>query len=746
MTAMNRSTAVPAVDGATEAGAGRWLRGGLAAGLAFVATLAVTSWALLPPLAADPTTSGNVVPSDWVVPAVTLVVIVIAGLVLTRDPTHRYGWLLVATAVVMGTQVAAGAYALYAIYVVPDAGMPLASTAAWLQDAVAWPGMAIVVLLLPSLFPDGRVVPGRWGSALRATLGSWIGFTLVFNLTQRPLEGWFLDLAAAPENPLGVLPIPLLPLNVWWLLTMVTSVVVSLGCIVVRWRGAGRDLRQQMKWPLLAFVLVGVVVIADMVEVSLVHGLGVDVALGPLVEAGKAATMLLFAISMGLGVLRFRLYDVDRVINRTVVYAVLTAVVAAAYVVGVVGVSRMIPAANEQGLALGTTVVVAFAFDPVRRRLQAAANRWMFGQRDEPYAVLSRLGGAMAGAGAPAATLQTVVDTVATSLKLPWVAVELDQRGGHVVRAEHGRADDLAATAWSVPLVHREEEVGRLLAAPRSVREPLGPADRRLLEDIAHHAGAVAATARLTQDLQQSREELVLAREEERRRIRRDLHDGLGPSLAAQTLALDAAADRVGDDPGTARELLEGLKQETQHLVADIRRLVHELRPPALDELGLAGALVAHVAQVDGTGSLAVRVRTDPDPLPGLSAAVEVAAYRIAREAVTNVLRHADATRCDVRLAVTADALDVRVVDDGIGLPVVPGVGVGMRSMRERAEELGGTFRATDVAGSGTEVVATLPLIDAAAGRRGPRPAAGTGGGSRGLEGRGRSSAEVMRG
>lgn len=458
---------------------------------------------------------------------------------------------------------------------------------------------------------------------------------------------------------------------------MVASAVISLGSIVVRWRGADTDLRQQMKWPLLAFVLLGAQVLADMANTALVEGLGVDLGVTGLIQVTSAGIALAFAISLGLGVLRYRLYDVDRVISRTVVYVLLTVGVFATYLLVVVGVGSLVPAASGQGLALGATALVAVAFEPVRRRLQAIVNRLMFGQRDEPYAVLARLGDAMTEAGTPAKTLQTVVDTVGTSLKLPWVAIELDQRDGQVVRAEHGCRVD-GSEPVSLPLVHADVEVGRLRAAPRSAEASLARADRRILEDVAHQAGAVAATARLTADLQRAREQLVLAREEERRRIRRDLHDGLGPSLAAQALALGAATDRLADDPEVARELLESLKTDTQELVADIRRLVHDLRPPALDELGLAGALVAHVAQVDGSGNVAMRIVTEPDPLPELSAAVEVAAWRITREALTNVVRHAEASRCTITLTVHDEVLEVEVVDNGIGLPLVPRAGVGL--------------------------------------------------------------------
>jgi signal transduction histidine kinase len=293
-------------------------------------------------------------------------------------------------------------------------------------------------------------------------------------------------------------------------------------------------------------------------------------------------------------------------------------------------------------------------------------------------------------------------------LKLPWVAIELDQRDGQVVCTEHGHADHIAAEPATLPLVHGDEQVGRLIVLPRSHGSTLSPRDRRILRDVAHQAGALAATARLTRDLQRSRERLVVAREQERRRIRRDLHDGLGPTLAAQTLALDLAADRVAGDP-TTRALLVRLKRDTQSLVADIRRLVHGLRPPALDELGLAGALVTHVAQIDGSGDVAIRIRTDPDPLPDLPAAVEVAAWRIAREALTNVVRHAHATTCTITLALRDAHLSVEVIDDGVGLPIVPRAGIGLQSMHDRAEELGGTLTATDAPGAGTIIDARLP-------------------------------------
>ena len=215
---------------------------------------------------------------------------------------------------------------------------------------------------------------------------------------------------------------------------------------------------------------------------------------------------------------------------------------------------------------------------------------------------------------------------------------------------------------------------------------------------------------RLTVDLQRSRERLVAAREEERRRLRRDLHDGLGPQLASQTLKLEAARETIRTDPDRAEALLGQLIDKSQGQIAEIRRLVYALRPPALDELGLVGALRETAAQGELSG---LRVSfIAPDRLPPLPAAVEVAAYRIIQEALTNVIRHARAGSCRVTLALNeaAGTLALEVTDDGLGLPAEVRAGVGLVSMRERAAELGGVCRVEAGPDGGVRVAASLPL------------------------------------
>jgi signal transduction histidine kinase len=233
----------------------------------------------------------------------------------------------------------------------------------------------------------------------------------------------------------------------------------------------------------------------------------------------------------------------------------------------------------------------------------------------------------------------------------------------------------------------------------------------------------------LTTDLQRSRERLVTAREEERRRLRRDLHDGLGPQLASLTLKHDAARNLLPQDPQAVDALLAELKGQTQEAISDVRRLVYDLRPPALDELGLVSAIREQAAKYgyllggseSGAGQkhgLGFSVEA-PESLPPLPAAVEVACYRIAQEAIANVSRHSKARTCRVRLSVDGDEREMKleITDDGVGLPADRRAGVGSVSMRERAEELGGICVTERVPAGGTRVLARLPLPPSEEGR-----------------------------
>jgi signal transduction histidine kinase len=286
------------------------------------------------------------------------------------------------------------------------------------------------------------------------------------------------------------------------------------------------------------------------------------------------------------------------------------------------------------------------------------------------------------------------------------VAVELT--GATEPAAHTGKP---AEPSIGVPLTVRGEDVGRLVVAQRSPREAFGPRDLRLLDELARPIAVAAHAAALTRDLQHSRESLVIAREEERRRIRRDLHDGLGPALAGVAFGIDAARNTLRRDPAATDLALAEIKAEVQASLGDVRRLVYDLRPPALDRLGVVPAIEEYAARLRERTPLEISVSASD--LPPLSAAVEVAAYRIVTEALNNAVRHSGATHSGVAMAAIDGCLRLTVTDDGRGIGERRGSGLGLTAMAERAAELGGTCAVLRGAEGGTSVVAELPLREA---------------------------------
>ena len=405
---------------------------------------------------------------------------------------------------------------------------------------------------------------------------------------------------------------------------------------------------------------------------------------------------------------------VDRILSRSIVYATLTGAIIVTYAASVVLLRSLLPGETPYAVALLSTGAAALVAIPLRDRLQRGVSRLLYGDRDDPYRAIARLGTHLEASVGAEQVPTVVVDTVAQALRLPFVAMELTDAGGSILAAAHGTPPSGDVDLLYLPLTYRGEELGNLILAPRSPGETLNRADRRLLADLGRQAGPAIQAARLTADLRRSRERLVTTREEERRRLRRDLHDGVGPSLAGALMKMEVARARLSDDPDEANRLLAELTADTRRTIDEVRRLTYDLRPPALDELGLVGALRERVATFAGASAQPLTVEIEASELPPLAAAVEVAAYRIGLEALTNVVRHADASRATLRLHPAGDDLVLEVQDDGRGVDRIPHPGgVGHRSMVERAEELGGWVVVTDAAPRGTLVRAGLPLRQA---------------------------------
>jgi signal transduction histidine kinase len=563
-----------------------------------------------------------------------------------------------------------------------------------LVTAFNWAGFNLFFLL----FPTGRFVPSwtRW-------LVPWtMVYALLWRLPQTSLFSpaqWPLPLLALTEFGGGSL---------------------YLFALIYRyWRVSDTVQRQQTKW-----VVFGIIVATLLTSTS-------DIAFffpsfaspGSLYDLFNNALYtllsLIIPICFGIAILRYRLWDIDIIIKRTLVYGILTASIVGLYILVVVFLGGLFHTGNNLVISLLATSLVAVLFQPLREWLQRAVNRLLYGQRDEPYRVISQLGQRLEATLAPDAVLSVIVETVAQALKLPYAAIALKQDEEFAIAASYvspkaGRSMGDAMlhspdTFLHLPLLYQSEPVGELVLAPRARGESLTPADQRLLADLARQVGIAAHAVRLTADLQQSRERLVTAREEERRRLRRDLHDGLGSVLTSMMFKLDASDTLFERDPGAAKTLLAEVRTQMQTSLDDIRRLVYNLRPPILDEWGLVAALREQVVQHQ-LNQVQVFIEA-PESFPKLSAAVEVAAYRIALEALSNVLKHAQATTCSMRLALLDDALTVEVQDNGAGPgPVGYHAGVGITAMRERAVELGGTCVIEAGSVGGTRVCARFPM------------------------------------
>jgi signal transduction histidine kinase len=574
---------------------------------------------------------------------------------------------------------------------------------AWRPALDLWFALIVFELFLFfSLFPDGRFVPG-WTQIIVVIGIVWI----MAQWLDPRLYPWKMQ---SFQRGLGII--------VAWLSTGIIAQAY-------RYRYYSNPMqRQQTKWVVFGMIasILGLLgqVYTTPAGVTLPSGfptLLFDLVGYPAIQLFK----LFLPLAIAIAILRHRLWDIDIIINRTLVYGALTASVVGIYVIVVGALGTTIQGRGNLLVSILTTGLVAVLVQPLRDRLQRGVNRMMYGERDDPVTVLSRLGQRLEGTLAPDAVLPSLVETVAQTLKLPYVAIETtaDQRFESPAKTDSSPIIAYGQPQTDVnrlPLIYQSETIGQLLVAPRARGEVLSPMDRHLLENIAHQAGMAVHAVSLTADLQRSRQRLVTAREEERRRLRRDLHDGLGPNLASQGLKLAAVKQLLENDPASAIPLLEQVMTQNQSTVEEVRRLVYGLRPPALDELGLAAAIRDHVAGTDRNGSLQIEITEPVGGLPPLSAAVEVAAYRIVLEALTNVIRHAQAKHCAIRFSPNQNGsnaiLQIEIVDDGIGLPRDLRAGVGLRSMRERAEEVGGILTIEPAINSGTHIRARLPLID----------------------------------
>ncbi|GAB1820016.1 sensor histidine kinase [Herbidospora sp. RD11066] len=636
-------------------------------------------------------------PDEWRLPGM-FSPLTVAGLtfpavgafLLAHNPRLKLAWLMSAGGL-GGAVYSFGQAAALAAQARGDYG-----TAEFLRPVshVGWAVCSFALeILLPLYSPDGRLPSKRW--RVLVVLGGffiWGEMVRQFVRPDPPVEGYVLP--GVIHNPLQITalaPYDATIQTIAWTGILVT-IPIAAGSLLLRFRRADPVGRRQIGWPLVAFAAYLVFMISGVVSTEFYWVSVVWAAVIP--------------VAMLFSIMRYRLYDIDTIISRAFVAAGLLAVVGGVYF-GVGALSSLLVSGFGQVAGLAAALFTGAFFQPLRRTLQRAIDRLLYGPVGDTRVLADRLVHEMRQ-GDPAQALASVIGVLREGLAVQGIMVEVI--GGEPAQQVSGQVGD---SPREVPLVWHGEKVGRLLVGPPNPRRFPAAHDERVLATLIPYAADVAHALRLTADLQRSRERILTAQEEERRRLRRDLHDGLGQSISSMAMSINIARLSLTTSPEQADGLLRDLHSGMDAVTGDIQELVYGLRPPALDDLGLAAAIEA--LAVPGT-----EVHVDGD-LADLPAAVEVAAYRIAQEALTNVRRHARATHVRVELRRDAEALRLVIADDGVGLPRERRAGVGLASMRERTAELGGLCLITGRPGEGTTVEVVLPDSR----RWGPTPDAG---------------------
>jgi signal transduction histidine kinase len=544
-------------------------------------------------------------------------------------------------------------------------------------QALLWvPAFLPLVTLVPLLFPDGALPSPRWRVAVVAAVAGMTLLAVGAALYDEAFVG-----RVTLEKPL-VSPLAG-PLFLAGAALVVPQALAAFVALLSRWRRAEGLARRQLSVLVLA---VGALVVDVVVTAFLPW---------PLSVVAQAVAVALLPAALTVAVTRHRLYELDTALCRMVAALVLAACLAGIYLTLFALLGAVLPSGGAAAsvVAAGLT---GLALVPLAAPVGRAVDRLYYGDRAQPGVVLTVLAERLRVGLTPDEVTSAVADTVTDHLRLVGCRVDL---------ALEGAPPDPAPGEESVPLLHRGTTVGRLVVRPRPGEQTLDPQDREVLEVVAAQAAPALAAVRLSARLQRSREHLVAAREEERRRLRRDLHDGVGAALAGARLQLESAYDRV-TDPET-RRMLDAASGAVGEAVDGVRHATDDLRPPALDELGLAACLRLLAERMTGP---ATEVRAAVGELPPVGAAAEVAGYRIASEALNNARRHAGARVVELVAGVDAGRLQIRVCDDGRGLPERTRAGaVGLESMRQRAEELGGRLR-VESSEAGTVVEAVLPV------------------------------------
>ena len=635
----------------------------------------------------------------------------VGAMVASRRPANALGWLMLSMSG-MSVGLLADAYARYGLSRTPHA--PGTAWAAWAFIVAIEVGTAPLILIL-LLFPQGRPLSPRW----RVVAWAAVLVPLVGAAATAVSDVNFSAQTNFPtlRDPVQLLPHSIVaPIYGAYQSAMLLVLLAAAGSLVLRFRRSKEEERQQLKWIAFAGGLAasGFIVFASLPR-------------GPEPVLAFILFVPLIAVAAGVAILKYRLYDIDVVINKTVVYGLLAAFITAVYVAIVVGIGAAIGQGSSKpnlGLSILATAMVAVAFQPVRERIQKLANRLVYGKRATPYEVLSEFSARMAGtyafedllprmarvlAEGTGARTAVVWLRVGDRLKpgAAWPAGDLPAEG---LLLRGSELPDLSASL-ALPVHHQGELLGAL-SLTKAAGDRLTPSEERLAGDVAAGAGLVLRNVRLTEELLQrldelraSRQRLVAAQDEERRRLERNIHDGSQQQLVGLAERVRHARSLTDKDPGQASAMLTRAEAEAMEALEDLRTLARGIYPPLLADQGLMAALSADARKspipVEVEGQNIARYRQE----------VEAAVHFSILEALQNVAKHARASRVVVRLIDQDGSLTFEVQDDGAGFdPAVIGYGTGLQGMADRLAALGGTLEVRSAPGQGTTATGRLPV------------------------------------
>jgi signal transduction histidine kinase len=694
--------------------------------------LAIAIWlaSLVGYILFKPDTSGDWGGSSLVANLPFLVMVlafdVIGVLITTRRPGNAIGWLVLGIGLAWSAGDLLAGFGQYAF----DHSWSSADVLIALSQPTWLPPIGLTGTFLILLFPDGHLPSPRW---------RWFAWTIAVGMTLVGIAfllvpGTFEDSGyPTVSNPLGIEAIrPFIGVLLAGLLIIPIGMLGSAVALVQRYRRSAGAERQQMKWLAYAAAVAAFTYAGAMVA-SILKGSAPDPAWLVVWQNLSLATLALIPIAIGIAVLKYRLYDIDVVINKTIVFGALAAFIGAVYVAVVVLLGAAIGATTTNpALSIAATAIVALLFEPVRVRVQRVANRFVYGERATPYEVLSRFSDRIAGTYATEDVLPRTARVIAEGAAAERVDVWL--RVGDVLRAGaswppgaevpapvpfHGEDLPFPDADAAVPVRHSGEMLGAItVTKPRG--ETMTPAEAALLADLAGQAGLVLSNVRLTAELQarldeigrraeelkSSRQRIVTTQDAERRRLERNIHDGAQQHLVALAVRLGLIRGMLAKDPGRAAAMLGDLRAEVSDAIETLSSLALGIYPPVLEELGIAAALESQAR----AGTLPVTVSADGVDRQPIE--TEAAVYFCCLEAIQNAAKYAHASRVDVRIGHEGANLTFEVRDDGVGFdPAAARAGSGLQGMADRLSALGGSVEITSTPGVGTVVTGRVPAV-----------------------------------